>query len=99
MDAAEKRPLMFSNRALVSLSVPIVIEALLSILTGMVDSVMVSSAGETAVSAVSLVDSINILFITVILAVINGGVVVTAQYIGSGNTKNARKSLAFPIFL
>ena len=92
MDAAEKRPLMFSNRALVSLSVPIVIEALLSILTGMVDSVMVSSAGETAVSAVSLVDSINILFITVILAVINGGVVVTAQYIGSGNTKNARTS-------
>jgi len=83
---------MFSNRALVSLSIPIVIDALLAIAAGIVDSAMVSSAGEAAVSAISLVDSLNLMFILIFNAVTTGGVVVTSQYIGSGNTERARCS-------
>ena len=92
MDAAKPRPQLFSNKALVSLIVPIMIDALLSIIAGMVDSAMVSSAGEAAVSAVSLVDSINVLFISLFASIAVGGSVVTTQYVGSRNYKDARTS-------
>lgn len=92
MDAIQKRGPLFTNRALVSLTVPIVLDALLAIVAGMVDSAMVSSAGEAAVSAVSLVDSLNLLFITVFAAIAVGGSVVTAQYVGSRNYKGAGTS-------
>ncbi len=54
---------MFSNRDLLRLIVPLVIEQFLAIFIGMADTVMVSSVSESAVSAISLVDSINVLLI------------------------------------
>ena len=84
--------MLFSNRALVSLSVPIVIDAVLAIFTGMVDTAMVSSAGEAAVSGIALVDSLFLLFVTAFSAVASGGVVVTAQYIGNQNREKAKSS-------
>ena len=92
MDAIQKREPLFSNRVLVGLTVPIVLDALLAIVAGMVDSAMVSSAGEAAVSAVSLVDSLNLLFITIFAAIAIGGSVVTAQYVGSRDYKGASTS-------
>ena len=81
---------MFSNRALVSLAVPIVLDSFLAILAGFVDTAMVSTAGEAAVSAVSLVDNVNMLFIYLMSAMATGGAVVTAQYIGSKNITKAK---------
>ena len=92
MDAIQKRGPLFTNRALVGLTIPIILDALLAIVAGMVDSAMVSSAGEAAVSAVSLVDSLNLLFITVFAALGIGGSVVTAQYVGSRNYAQASVS-------
>lgn len=92
MDAPATRSPLFSNKALVSLTIPIIIDALLAIIAGMVDSAMVSSAGEAAVSAVSLVDAINILFISICSSLAIGGSVVTAQYIGSRNYDKAKIS-------
>ncbi len=89
MDAPASRPPLFTNRALLSLTIPIVVDGLLGIVAGMVDSAMVSSAGEAAVSAVSLVDAINILFISVFASIAVGGSVVTTQYVGSRNYKQA----------
>lgn len=80
---------LFTNKALVGLTIPIVLDALLAIVAGMVDSAMVSSAGEAAVSAVSLVDAINILFITAFSGMAIGGSVVTSQYIGKRDYKHA----------
>ena len=92
MEKTEPRPSLFSNRRLVSLTIPIIIDALLAIIAGMVDSAMVSSAGEAAVSAVSLVDSVNILCISVFTSIAVGGSVVTTQYIGSRNYSKASVS-------
>lgn len=89
MDAPASRPPLFTNRALLSLTIPIVVDGLLGIVAGMVDSAMVSSAGEAAVSAVSLVDAINILFISLFASIAVGGSVVTTQYVGSRNYKQA----------
>ena len=91
MESLKSRP-MFSNRALVSLSVPIVIDAILAIFTGMVDTAMVSTAGEAAVGAISLVDQMFLLFVTVFSAIASGGVVITAQYIGNQDRAKAKSS-------
>lgn len=88
----ESRPPLFTNRTLIGLTVPIIIDALLAIIAGMVDSAMVSSAGEAAVSAVSLVDAINILCISVFSSIAVGGSVITTQYIGSRNYGSASTS-------
>ena len=50
---------LFTGRALRALIIPLVLEQILGLTVGMADSIMVSSAGEAAVSGVSLVDSIS----------------------------------------
>ena len=56
---------------------------------GMVNMVMVGSVGEHAVSGISLVETINFLFVTTFTALATGGAVVASQYIGRGDKKNA----------
>lgn len=72
----------FSNQDLVRLIIPLVFEQILAIFVGMADTVMVSSVSEAAVSAVSLVDNINVLLINVFAALATGGAVVIGQYLG-----------------
>ena len=89
MELTQRKPLLFTNKALIMMVIPEMLSGLLAIVAGLVDSVMVSSAGEAAVSAVSLVDTINLLFITAFTGMANGGSVITSQYIGSKNYKKA----------
>lgn len=72
----------FTNRDLRKLIVPLIIEQFLQIFVGLADSIMVASVGEAAVSGVSLVDSVFILFINIFAALATGGAVVSGQYIG-----------------
>ena len=65
--------MLYSNNDLRKLILPLVIEQALAILVGMVDTIMVSAAGEAAVSGVSLVHSINVLMINVLSALATGG--------------------------
>ncbi len=83
---------LFSNRKLVRLIVPLVIEQGLTILVGMCDGVMVSSVGEAAISGVSLVDMINAVVLTLFAALATGGTVVTSQYLGARQVEKARQS-------
>ena len=64
---------LFSNRDLKILILPLFLEQLLEALVGVADTFMVSYAGEAAVSAVSLVDSINILMSNIFSALAAGG--------------------------
>lgn len=73
---------LFTNKQLKALLIPLIVEQLLNSMMGMVDTVMVSNIGEAAVSAVSLVDSINILVIQLLSALATGGTIVCAQYLG-----------------
>ncbi|WP_099466483.1 MATE family efflux transporter [Konateibacter massiliensis] len=74
--------MLFDNKALRRLIIPLIIEQILAITVGMADTMMISRAGEAAVSGVSLVDMINTLLINIFAAIATGGAVVTAQYIG-----------------
>ena len=73
---------MFSNRYLRALIIPLIIEQILAIGVGMVDTMMISYAGESAMSGVSLVDMVNNLLINIFAAVSTGGAVIVSQYIG-----------------
>lgn len=77
-----KSDLLFSNHDLLVLLVPLMIEQVLNSLMGTIDSVMVSNVGSAAISAVSLVDSINVLVIQVFTALTAGGAIVCSQYLG-----------------
>lgn len=78
---------LFSSRDLLRLIVPLVIEQFLAMFIGMADTLMVSSISESAVSAISLVDQINVLLIQLFSAMATGGAVVAAQYLGSATGK------------
>lgn len=82
----------FSNRDLRVLIIPLVIEQLLSITVGLADSMMVARVGEAAVSAVSLVDTVNVLLVNSFASLATGGAVVAGQYLGRKETDKACRS-------
>lgn len=90
MEKREER--LFSNKGLLALIVPLMVTLSLELVVGMIDSVMVSSVGEAAVSGVSLVDSIVQLIIYIFSAMAAGGAIVAGQHLGSRNLQTAKRS-------
>ncbi len=91
MSEVEKpyREITFTNKSLITLIVPLVIEQFLNVAVGLADSLMVASVGEAAVSAVSLVDSINVLLVFALNALATGGAVICGQYLGRRELRRA----------
>ena len=79
--------LLFPRRALWMLLIPLIIEQMLNSLMGMVDTLMVSRVGAEAISAVSLVDSINNLVLQVFEAMAAGAAIICSQYLGRKDEK------------
>ena len=86
------RKIEFSNRELISLIAPLLAEQFLAIGVGLADSLMVSTVGDAAISAVSLVDSISNLMIYIFSAMAAGGAAVAGQYIGHREQENANSA-------
>ena len=84
----------FSNRDLAQLIAPLLMEQFLNMLVGMVDMVMISGAGEAAISGVSIVNEINNLAIQVLGAVGGGGAVIISQYLGYRDRKTANRAVS-----
>lgn len=83
---------MFSNKDLKRMIVPLFLEQLLVILVGLADTFVISFAGESAVSGVSLVNSFNTIFIFLFTALASGGAVIVSQYIGGKKREMAGES-------
>lgn len=79
----------FDNKALRKMLVPLFLEQLLLLLVGIADTLVISYAGESAVSGVSLVNQFNTVFILLFTALASGGAVVVSQYIGRQDTEKA----------
>ena len=84
--------MLYSNKDLKKLILPLVLEQFLAILVGMVDTVMISGVGEAAVSGVSLVDNINILVINITAAMATGGAVAAGHFLGQKDSESAGKA-------
>ena len=93
METKEKaQEKLYSNTDLRKLILPLVMEQLLAVLVGMLDTVMISGEGEAAVSGVSLVDNINILVINIFAALATGGAVVAGHALGQKKPEQAGKA-------
>ena len=80
----------FSNADLAKLFFPIAVEQFLEYGLGLVNSLMAASVSESAVSAISLVEFVMALFISIFTAIATGGSVVASQYLGNKQSGNAK---------
>ncbi len=83
---------MFTKKQLWMLLIPLMIEQVLNSLMGTADTIMVSNVGSAAISAVSLVDSINVMIIYIFSAMATGGTIICSQYIGKQKIKEANEA-------
>ena len=88
-----RKPL-FTQKELLLLTGPLLVEQLLEVTVGMADTMMVSRCGEAAISGVSLVDMINNLIIVLFAALATGGAVVVSQFWVRGSRRRPMQALA-----
>jgi putative MATE family efflux protein len=79
-------------KQIIAIIIPIFVDQAFIILMSLLNTAMISSSGVAAVSAVSMVDSLNIFLVNVFVAVATGGTVIVAQYKGSGNQEMVSKA-------
>lgn len=84
--------MLFTKEDLKKLVIPLIIEQLLAVGVGMIDTIMISSVGEAAVSGVSLVDTVNVLLINIFSAIATGGAVVAGHFLGSKDEDSAGRT-------
>ena len=73
---------LFDNKKMAALLIPLAIDQLLNSFMGTVDTLVVSNLGSAAISAVTLVDSINILIVQAFFVTGIRGTVVCSHYLG-----------------
>lgn len=85
--------MLFTRKQLFQLILPLIAEQFLAVSVGLVDVMMVSrAAGEAGIAGVSLVDTLNVLLITLFSSLATGGAVVSSQYLGKKEEDNASKA-------
>ncbi|NLN82749.1 MAG: MATE family efflux transporter [Firmicutes bacterium] len=94
-----KRALSADNKRMLQLFWPIMIEQGLTIMVGVVSTILVSNVGDFAVAGVNLVDTINNMIIIFFNAMASGATVVVAQRIGARKNKEAGETAAQAIVL
>ena len=97
-DKIDKNHLLFDNHALWVLLIPVMVEQLLNTFMGMADTMMVSRVGSEAISAVSLVDSVNVLFIQIFAALAAGATILCSFYIGQKDRRRANETASQVLF-
>lgn len=83
---------LYTNKALLYLFIPLLVEYALEFFVGLADSIMVASLGEAAISGVSLVDFLVQLLIFSFSALATGGAVVAGQYLGDKQIDKAQNA-------
>lgn len=84
--------MLFSKKDLFKIIAPLMLQQILSVSVGMIDSMMVASAGEAAVSGVSLVSQLDLMLIYTFTSLATGGAVVVSQALGRRDHEFARRA-------
>lgn len=93
--------MLFSKKEVNKIVYPLIVQQVLAVTIGVFDSMMVSSAGEAAISGVSLINTINLLLLYMFTSLASGGSVVISQFLGKKDTgiaKEATKQLLWVVF-
>ncbi len=85
---------MFSRKEFTKIFIPVLIEQILMTTIGIVNTMMVSGISMSAISAVSLIDSINYVIMNLFTSFATGGTVVVAQRIGAKDMDGANETSA-----
>lgn len=88
----EKSKPLFTGKALAKIIIPLMLQQLLAVMVGAIDTMMVSYAGDAAVSGVSLVNSLDNVLVIFFTAMASGGSVVIAQLLGTKNGKDVNEA-------
>lgn len=83
--------MLFSKKEVNKIVFPLIAQQVLAVTVGMFDTMMVSSAGEAAISGVSLVNTLNLLLIYIFSSLASGGAVVISQFMGRRDMKTANE--------
>ena len=89
----DKSELLFSKRDLLKIIIPVFFQQILNMTVGMINTMMVSNAGDAAVAGVSLVVTLDNVLIVFFTALVTGGAVIVAQRLGTSNTKDISEAL------
>ncbi len=82
-----------------AITVPIALQNLLSNLLNLVDTVMISSLGETAVAGVGLANKVFFVFSLLLFGISSGSGVLASQYFGRRELLNIRRVLKISLFI
>ncbi len=97
-ESREGRPLLemkgeLSTKQILRLIFPLYLEQVVLLALPVINAILVSSAGQAALSGVSLVDQINMMLSFIFLYAMSGISIVAAQYFGRGDQKNLKFSV------
>ena len=86
-------------KVLVSLCIPIIIQQLISTSVNVIDTMMVSSLGETSVASIGVANQFFFLFSMSLSGITGGAGIFISQFFGKGDTTNIRKVTGFTVIL
>lgn len=86
-------------KALLFISLPVIIQHIISIGLNMVDTIMVSKLGEDAITAVGLGNRFYFIFSTICFGIFSGASIFIAQYWGVGDTKSIKKVFGIDLII
>ncbi|XMB72196.1 MATE family efflux transporter [Mycoplasmatota bacterium WC30] len=84
-------------KRLIAISLPIIVQQLITSSVQLVDNVMVGSLGELAIGSVSVVNQLYFVIILVTFGVLGGAGVFTAQYFGSKDFDKLKQTYRFKV--
>lgn len=86
-------------KILVSLCIPIIIQNLISTSVNVIDTVMISSLGETSVASIGVANQFFFLFNMTLSGLTGGAGLFISQFFGKNDTRNIRKVTSLSVFL
>lgn len=86
-------------KTLLFISLPVIIQHIISIGLNMIDTIMVSKLGEDAITAVGLGNRFYFIFSTICFGIFSGASIFIAQYWGAGDTKSIKKVFGIDLII
>lgn len=82
-------------RRLVLIALPIGLQSVIQLLVNLIDTVMVGTLGDIALSSVNIASQFPFLYMTLIMGIANAGLIIASQAFGNGRPDKVKAMLSF----